>query len=122
MPFGAVDDPAALYSAADVFVNPARVPEAFGRAACEALLASCPVVTTRVGGVDEALRDGETALFAEPEDAGALTSAISALLADPDLAQRLARNGKEDVEARFAPGGGNPLFETAVRAATAARG
>ena len=119
---GRVDDPAALLSAADVFVNPARVPESFGRAACEALLASCPVVTTRVGGVEEALRDRETALFAEPEDAGALADAISTLLSDPGLAQSIARNGKEDVQARFAPSVGNPLFETAVRAAMEARG
>jgi glycosyltransferase involved in cell wall biosynthesis len=118
---GRMDDPEALYSAADVFVNPARAGEAFGRASCEALLAGCPVVSSRVGGVTEALRDGETALLVEPDSPEGLAAAIERLLRDPKLAERLTRAGAADVARRFAPPVGKAAFTEAVQEALAAR-
>lgn len=118
---GRVADPYALYAAADVFVNPATVPEGFGRAACEALACRCAVVSTRVGGVEEALRDGETALLVEPGSPAALADAIDRLLGDRDLAARLAAAGAADVARRFAPEVGQRAFEQAVTEALAAR-
>jgi len=114
---GRVDDPAALYAAADVFVNPARVAEGFGRAGCEALAAGTPVVSTRVGGTGEALRDGETALLVPPGSPAALAAAIDRLLDDATLAGSLAVAGAEDVARRFAPSVAQPVFERAVDAA-----
>jgi glycosyltransferase involved in cell wall biosynthesis len=118
---GPVEDPWALYAGADVFVNPARMPEGFGRAVCEALAARRPVVATRVGGVSEALRDGDTALLVEPESAPALGDAIGRLLADGDLAARLAAAGAEDVGRRLNPAAGRPAFDSAVTRALAGR-
>jgi len=118
---GRVDDPNALFAAADLLVNPARVDEAFGRAACEALTVGCPVVSTRVGGVVEALTDGETALLVEPDSPPALAAAIERLLGAPPLAERLARAGADDVSRRFDPAVGQPVFDAAVAAALAAR-
>jgi glycosyltransferase involved in cell wall biosynthesis len=118
---GRIDDVNALYAATDVFVNPASVAEAFGRAACEAVAAGAPVVSTRVGGIVEALRDGETALLVEPDSPPALATAIERLLDDRALAERLARAGAEDVARRFAPAVGEPVFDEAVRVALAAR-
>lgn len=118
---GRVADPYALYAAADAFVNPATVPEGFGRAACEALSCRCPVVSTRVGGVEEALRGGETALLAEPGSPAALGDAIERLLGDRELAARLAVAGAADVARRFAPEAGQAAFERAVAQALAAR-
>ena len=90
-----------LYAAADVVVNPALDPEAFGRVACEALAAGTPVVSSRVGAVSEVLRDGRTALLVPPGDPDALAQAVERLLDDSDLAARLATAGREDVLARF---------------------
>jgi glycosyltransferase involved in cell wall biosynthesis len=118
---GRIDDVNALYAATDLFVNPARVAEAFGRVACEALAAGAPVVSTRVGGTAEALRDGETALLVEPDSPPALATAIERLLDDRALAERLARAGAEDVAHRFAPALGEPVFNEAVKVALAAR-
>jgi glycosyltransferase involved in cell wall biosynthesis len=118
---GRIDDPQALYASADLFVNPARFAEPFGRAACEALSAGCPVVATRVGGVVEALRDGETAILVEPDSPADLATAIEDLLEDRDLAMRLARAGAAAVAQRFAPEMGEAVFGEAVRAALAAR-
>ena len=91
------------YAAATIVVNPARDPEAFGRVCCEALAASRPVVATRVGGIPEVLRDGETAWLVAPDDPPALARAIEALLREPERARRLAEAGRRDVLARFAP-------------------
>jgi glycosyltransferase involved in cell wall biosynthesis len=118
---GAVDDPWALYAGANVFVNPVQVPEGFGRAACEALAAGCPVVATRVGGVEEALRDGETALLVDPGSPAALAGAVARLLGDADLARRLAAEGAADVARRLALEAGQPAFEAALEAALAFR-
>jgi glycosyltransferase involved in cell wall biosynthesis len=118
---GRVDDPHALYASADLFVNPARFTEPFGRAACEALSVGCPVVATRVGGAVEALSDGETALLVEPDSPGDLASAIEALLDDRDLAMELARAGAAAVARRFAPEVGEAVFDDAVSVALDAR-
>ena len=90
-----------LYAAATVVVNPARLPEAFGRVGPEALAAGRPVVSTRVGGVPEVLEDGRDALLVPPDDPEALAEAILRLAVDEGLAQRLVAQGRESVRSRF---------------------
>ncbi len=108
------------YAAADVVVNPARDPEAFGRVACEALIASRPVVSSRVGATAEVLRDGETALLVAPEDQAALARAIGSLLDDPGRARDLAAAGRLNVLERFAPERSLESFKRLVRDASRA--
>jgi glycosyltransferase involved in cell wall biosynthesis len=100
---GAVEEAADVYAAADLVVNPARIPESFGRVACEALIAGRPVVSTRVGAVPEVLRDGESALLVEPDDPDQLAASMLRLLTEPELAAELASEGRADVLRRFAP-------------------
>ena len=69
------EDVADVLAAADVVVNPRRSGEAFGRVACEALVAGRPVVAMREGAVPEVLRHGETALLVTPDDSAALAEA-----------------------------------------------
>lgn len=77
--------------------------ETFGVALTEAMAAGSAVVSTRVGGCGEILRDGETGFLVPPEDAGALAQACLHLLADPALALRLGTAARADVAARFTP-------------------
>jgi glycosyltransferase involved in cell wall biosynthesis len=61
-----------------------------------------PVVATRVGGVPHLVRDEETALLVGSEDACAAADAVTRLLSDSALAERLSRAGRRLVEERFA--------------------
>lgn len=77
--------------------------ETFGVALIEAMAAGSAVVSTRVGGCAEILREGETGLLVPPEDPAALADACLGLLADPALVSRLGLAARADVAARFAP-------------------
>jgi glycosyltransferase involved in cell wall biosynthesis len=56
------------------------------------------VVATAVGGTPELVRDGETGLLIEPDNAPALAAAIDRLQADGDLRERLVVAGREQAE------------------------
>jgi glycosyltransferase involved in cell wall biosynthesis len=58
----------------------------------EAQAAGVPVVTTRVGGVETVVADGQTGRVVG-QDAGELAEAVRALLDDPDLRQRMGVEG-----------------------------
>lgn len=60
-----------------------------------------PIVASRVGGMAEILRHGQTALLVPPEDPAALAEALIRLLRDPLWAAQLGRNAQEEVRARF---------------------
>lgn len=77
--------------------------ETFGVALIEAMSAGSAVVSTRVGGCAEVLRDGETGLLVPPEDAQALADACLRLLGDPAFALQLGEAARADVAARFSP-------------------
>jgi glycosyltransferase involved in cell wall biosynthesis len=84
--------PAAL-AHADVAVLPS-VFEELGTAMLEALHLGLPFVASRVGGIPEVVRDGESALLVEPGDPAALAGALGRVLADPALAARLGAAGR----------------------------
>lgn len=73
----------ALLATAHVVVVPSIEPEAFGLAAVEAALAGAPVVASNIGGIPEALADGEHALLFAPGDPAACARALANVLADP---------------------------------------
>ncbi|MCC6350601.1 MAG: glycosyltransferase [Candidatus Eisenbacteria bacterium] len=69
------DEVEALFRAADVTVLPYRSATQSG-VTHVAYALGCPVIATRVGGIAETVRDGETGLTAPPEDPAALADAI----------------------------------------------
>lgn len=89
------------YSVADVFMMVGReVPgdiEGFGLVYLEANACGTPTIGARVGGVPDAIQDGETGLLVPPEDPAAAAGALARLLKNPDRAQRLGEQGRERV-------------------------
>jgi hypothetical protein len=67
----------------------------------EALLMECPMVVTRVGGMVDAVRDGETGVVVEPSNPEDLARGILQLLRDPKKARALGRAGRELMLERF---------------------
>jgi hypothetical protein len=102
-------DPAPIVAAADVVLVPSRV-ESFGLAAVESLLLGRAVVATRIGGLPEVVRDGETGLLVPADDPWALADAVIRLLEDPQLAADLGAAGRADARARFSV----PAFAAAL--------
>lgn len=96
---GFLVNPHALIARADVFVL-ASHHEGFGNVIVEALALGVPVVASDApGGPREILRGGADGILVTPGDPVAMADAVSAILNDNVLAQRLAHRGRERVEA-----------------------
>ena len=85
-------DVAALMRAADVHCQPNSGPEPFGLAFVEALYASLPVVTTRMGGAVEIVTE-QCGVLVPPDDTVALAAALQQLVTDPAARRRLGAAG-----------------------------
>ena len=70
----------------------------------EAQAAGLPVVSTRVGGVSSAVRDGQSGQVLPPGDEAALAEAARAILLDPQLAGDMGARGRRHVVAEFSQG------------------
>lgn len=89
---GARSDVPALLPDFDIFALATHI-EASGTAFVEAGAAGLPVVGTRVGGVPEMMREGESGFLVPLFDIPALTGALDRLIADPDLRRRMGNAG-----------------------------
>jgi glycosyltransferase involved in cell wall biosynthesis len=90
-----------LLLSVDLVVHCSTSPEPFGRVIVEAMLAGRPVIAARAGGAMEILKDNQTGLLVEPNNAYALATAIRKLLGNQELAAQMGRAAKRDAEERF---------------------
>lgn len=67
----------------------------------EAMRAGCAIVSTDVGGIPEALKDGETALLIEPGSTDQLYDALLRLVDDPRLRRALGDAARERFVSAF---------------------
>ena len=74
--------------------------EGLGSGALLAMSAGVPVVASKVGGLVEVIRDGETGLLVSNE-AAAIASALEKLLGDSDLRRRMGAAARQTVLDRF---------------------
>jgi glycosyltransferase involved in cell wall biosynthesis len=88
---------AAELARASVFCLPSHA-EGLPMALLEAMAAGKAVVACSVGGVPEALRDGDNGLLVAPRDASALAAALGRVLGDRALRARLAQRARATVE------------------------
>jgi glycosyltransferase involved in cell wall biosynthesis len=97
---GAQPDARALMTQSSVVLVPS-LSEGLPLVVLEALATGTPVVATRVGGIPEIIRDGESGLLVPPRDPAALTAALARILMDRPLAARLGAAGRQVVRERF---------------------
>ncbi len=86
-----------LYRRCLFFCTPSRY-EGWCIAAVEAAAASRPVLGTRIPGLKDAVRDGETGILVQPEDVDALAAAMQRLLSNTEERARLGRAGRKWAE------------------------
>jgi glycosyltransferase involved in cell wall biosynthesis len=67
----------------------------------EALALGLPVIASRVAGIPDLVRDGETGLLFDPSNWTSLADAIDRLARDPALRRRLGENGPRRVAEEF---------------------
>ena len=89
-----------LLHRADAAVLPSHY-EPFGLAALEAAAAGTPLVTSNIGGLGEAVINGQTGMSSPPRDVARLAAAIGAVLDDPAAAQRRARAARQRLTSDF---------------------
>jgi glycosyltransferase involved in cell wall biosynthesis len=95
-------DVAPILAASDVVVLPSRA-EGLPLVLLEALAVGRPVVATRVGGIPDVVRSGETGLLVAPGAPAELAASVLHLLLQPDAAERLGEAGRRHVERYCAP-------------------
>ena len=94
------DELCAYYERAAVVVCPSHR-EGYGVVAREAMAHGRPVVACAVGGLVDAIEDGETGLLVPPRDPAALRAALEELLGDAETRRRLGAAAREAARARF---------------------
>ena len=95
----------AVYNCAAIYLGLSRLTdqaaEGFGISLVEASACGLPVLAGRNGGIPEAVRDRETGLLVDAEDPEEVCRALSSLLDDRFLAQRLGGGGRRAVESYY---------------------
>lgn len=79
----------------DIFVLPSLFGEGLPMVVLESLALGCPVVASRVEGIQETIRDAVDGCIVNPGDPAALAARLQSLLAAPDELKRLGQQGKE---------------------------
>jgi N-acetyl-alpha-D-glucosaminyl L-malate synthase BshA len=97
---GKIENVAPLLASADLFLLPSET-ESFGLGALEALASGVPVICTRVGGLPEVVRDGETGFMCEVGDVDGMARLSLDLLRDPERWEQMSRVAAADARARF---------------------
>ncbi|MFN3653480.1 MAG: glycosyltransferase [Armatimonadota bacterium] len=89
------------YAAMDLVVLPSTDKEGLGRALQEGGLLGLPQIGSRLGGIPECIREGETGFTFPVGDVPALTECLDRLLADPALRTRMGQAAKRWVAETF---------------------
>jgi glycosyltransferase involved in cell wall biosynthesis len=97
---GSCDAPFSVLRAAEIFVHPSMA-EAFPYVILEAMSVATPAIASDVGGIAEALRDGETGMLVPPGDSHALASSLRDLLETPERRTSMGLAAQRRVERLF---------------------
>ena len=88
------------YQLCDCFVMPS-LSEGFGIANLEAMASGKPVISTKVGGIIDVIKDGETGLLVKPANERELYLAMKKILGNENLKKEMGEAGRKRVEENF---------------------
>jgi glycosyltransferase involved in cell wall biosynthesis len=89
-----------VMSALDIFAFPSHA-ESFGVVLIEAMAMERPVVSTNCDGVLDIVVDGQTGIYVHPRNAAELATALSRLIDDAALREKMGKAGRRRVEELF---------------------
>ena len=107
-----------LMRTAVVVVLPSRS-EGLGLVVLEAMASGTAVVASRVGGIEEIVRDGWNGILVAPDDPRVLAEALLDVIKDPCRATIMGRRGRGIVEQRSAPDAWPEAYRALVELAVA---
>jgi phosphatidyl-myo-inositol dimannoside synthase len=92
----------ALYNCAEIYLGLSRLMaqrvEGFGISLVEAGACGIPVVASRVGGIPDAVVDGESGFLVDSDNPEQVCAAVRTLLSNRSLARQLGEGGQRAVE------------------------
>ena len=89
-----------LYASADIFVLPS-LKETFGIVFLEAMHYGLPIITTNVSAMPELIEENQNGFLVPPGDSQALAKAISTLIENPDLIEKMGETGRKKVATSY---------------------
>ena len=105
IPWMANYDLPAVFNSADAFLYPSLPhqgwEEQFGYSIAEASLCELPVISTKTGGIDEALLDGETGIMVKPNDVSELKKAMEKVIIDGNFRRALGQRGRRFIIEKY---------------------
>jgi glycosyltransferase involved in cell wall biosynthesis len=104
-----------IYRETDCFVMPTKE-DSSSWVAIEALATGIPVIISNSGGIPDIVIDGETGFIVQPSDPTAIVAAVRRIQYDPELTNRLIRQGRSHIEAHFNAEKNTEYFMSIVKA------
>ena len=98
---GQREDVPELMAAMDCFVLPSYANEGVPQAVMQAMAMGLPVISTRVGAIDEAVVEGVTGVFVPPKDSQALAAAMLDISFSAEKQTSFGRAGRKVAEQKF---------------------
>ena len=98
---GQREDVPEVMAALDCFVLPSYANEGVPQAIMQAMAVGLPVISTRVGAIDEAVVDGVTGVLVPPKDVQALAAAMKELAASSSKRSSFGKAGRKVAETKF---------------------
>jgi glycosyltransferase involved in cell wall biosynthesis len=97
---GMRNDVARILQAADIVVVPSLL-EGLSYSIIEGMAASKPIIASRVGGIPEVVKEGETGMLVAPSDVKGLSDAIAYLTANLSVRVGMGEAGRKVAEEKF---------------------
>ncbi len=94
-------EPMYVFERIDILVLSSLYKEGLPNVLLEAMSMNVPVISSKMAGVPEIIKDGKTGYMVEPGKSGQLAGAISKLWSDRAAYKKISRNGRKLMEESF---------------------